>query len=305
MIRALLVCLLLCGGIAANASAQSAQGMVSFDDARLFYEVVGSGDPIIVVHGGPGLDHAYLQPGLDVLSRRYQLIYYDQRGTGRSTADLTEESINLERFVDDIDALRESLGHDRVTVLAHSFGSLIGLRYAMRYPDRLTALVLMNPVEPGSRFQAATGERAQSRRTAEDSAELAALTASESFAARDPETLSQVYRVAFRGTLRDRAQIDALDLDLAPLTASQGQDVARLLGGSMQEIDWWADLGDVETPVLVLHGTFDAPPVEMGRTLADAFPNGRFEALATGHFPYVEAPEALRSAVAAFFATLR
>lgn len=290
---------------ASSVAAQRAQGMVSLEDARLFYEVVGTGDPIIVVHGGPGLDHNYLQPGLDMLARRYQLVYYDQRGTGRSTAELTDESINLEAFVDDIDVLRESLGHDRVTVLTHSFGSLIGLRYAMRYPERLVALILMNPVEPGTRFQVASGERASERRTPEDVAELAELTGSPGFAARDVETLSQVYRVAFRSTLRDREAVDRLSLDLAPLTASQGQDVARLLGGSMQGLDWWADLAAIQTPTLVLHGRHDIPPLEMGQTLAEAFPTGTFEVLDTGHFPFVEAPEELRRAIAAFFATVR
>ena len=60
---------LLC--LAAPLTGQSArQGMLSLDGARIFYEVIGSGDPIIVVHGGPGLDHGYLQPGLDLLATR-------------------------------------------------------------------------------------------------------------------------------------------------------------------------------------------------------------------------------------------
>jgi pimeloyl-ACP methyl ester carboxylesterase len=64
-------------------SAQSRQGLLSLPEGRLFYEVVGTGDPIFVVHGGPGLDHRYLRPGLDVLASSHALVYYDQRGTGR------------------------------------------------------------------------------------------------------------------------------------------------------------------------------------------------------------------------------
>ncbi len=136
----------LLAGSFACAEPQGEAGFVAFEDATLAYEVVGTGDPIVVVHGGPGLDRSYLRPGIDVLASGHQLVFFDQRGTGESESELTDEAINLDRFVEDIDVLREHLGHDRITVLAHSFGSLIGTRYAIRFPDRLNALVLANPV---------------------------------------------------------------------------------------------------------------------------------------------------------------
>ena len=119
---------------------QARQGLVSLDDARIFYEIVGSGDPIVVVHGGPGLDHGYLQPGLDALATRNTLIYYDQRGTGRSSAALTASAINLDSFVQDIDAQgaargvrvdiqsparqRKPFGHDVALLIASLLGQL-------------------------------------------------------------------------------------------------------------------------------------------------------------------------------------
>jgi proline iminopeptidase len=293
-------------GLPASGAAQEArQGLVSLDDARLFYEVVGSGDPIIVVHGGPGLDHAYLRPGLDALATRHTLVYYDQRGTGRSSAELTPMAINLDAFVQDIDALRQVLGYDRVSVLGHSFGALIAIEYARRYPDETRALILMNPAEPGSRYRDQTAQRQRDRRRPEDGEELRVLRESEAFEARDPATLSQVYRIAFRQVLRDRAQINELSLDLATATARNGQDVAALLGASMGEVDWWDRLPTIETPTLVIQGRYDAPPPEMGQALAEAFPRGSYEVLNTGHFPYVEDRQALLSAVSGFFATLR
>jgi proline iminopeptidase len=279
--------------------------LVSLDDARVFYEVVGTGAPIVVVHGGPGLDHRYLRPGLDALGTRNTIVYYDQRGTGRSSAELTASSINLDSFVQDIDALRQVLGYDQISVLGHSFGALIAIEYAARHPEETRALILMNPVEPGSRFQDQTAERQRARRTAEDAEEMRELRASEAFQAKDPATLSQVYRVAFRQLLRDRELIDELDLNLQSPTARNGQDVAALLGASMGTVDWWDRLGTIQTPTLVLHGRYDAPPLEMGQALAEAFPVGTFEVLSTGHFPYIEDREGLLSAVSGFFAGLR
>lgn len=281
------------------------QGMLSLEDARLFYEVVGAGDPIIVVHGGPGLDHSYLQPGLDALGTRHTLVYYDQRGTGRSSAELTPEAINFDAFVDDVDALRQALGFDRVSVLGHSFGAMIALRYALRYPDNLRALILMNPTEPGTRFQEQTAQRQATRRTEEVAEEMAELRETEAFQARDAATLSRFYRLAFRSVMRNPDQVEQVDLDLSGTTARNGQDVASLLGQSTGAIDWWTELALVQAPTLVLHGRYDAPPIDMARELAEAFPVGSLAVLDTGHFPYVEDRDGLLSAVSGFFAGLR
>lgn len=291
---------------AAHAEAQTArQGLLSLDDARIFYEVVGSGEPIVVVHGGPGLDHEYLQPGLDVLATRHTLVYYDQRGTGRSEAALEESVINFDVFVEDIDRLREALGYERVSVLGHSFGALMAMEFARRYPDRTRALILMNPVEPGSRYRDETMERLERRRTPEVSEEMARIRDSEGFEARDPATLSRFWRLSFQPVVEDPGVVERLDLELAGTTARQGPDVARLLGTSLGTVEWWDRLSAIEAPTLVLHGRHDAPPTDMGRELAEAFPLGTFEVLDSGHFPYVEDRQGLLSAVSSFFAGLR
>ncbi len=284
------------------------QGLFSLEDARLFYEVIGTGEPIVIVHGGPGLDHSYLQPGLDILAARNTLIYYDQRGTGRSEAELDSSAVNFDAFVDDIDALRQVLGHDKITVLTHSFGTLLGIEYALRYADNLTALILMNPTEPGTRFGDQTRTRQAAATTEEDAAEMQELTASEAFQARDPATLSQVYRVAFRATFRDRTRVEELELDLSERTAQNGQDVARLLGESLGMgsggIDWWDRLADIAAPTLVVHGRYDIPPVAMARALSEALPRGSLAVLNSGHFSYIEDAGGLTSAIAGFLGAL-
>ena len=285
--------------------AQSArQGLLSLEDARIFYEVLGSGEPILIIHGGPGLDHRYLRPGLDALAARHTLIYYDQRGTGRSTTEIGPETISLGAFVEDIEALREVLGYERIHVLTHSFGSRIGLTYAHRYPDRVRSLVLLNPVEPGSRFGAETARRRAEARTPEDSAELAMLTTSEAYEARDAATLAHVFTVAFRAAMQNPDRVDELDLDLMDTTARQGQDVAELLGRELGTVDGWGRLSEIEAPTLVIHGRFDLPPLAMATALSEALPNGRLTVLESGHFPYVEDRDGLVAAVSGFLAGL-
>lgn len=295
----------LCAGLASPAgtlSPQSRQGLLSLPEGRLFYEVVGSGDPIFVVHGGPGLDHRYLRPGLDVLAASHALVYYDQRGTGRSDVPLNEATINLDAFVQDIEELRQALGYERITVLGHSFGGLVALAYTRAHPDAVQALVLMDTAEPGSRFAAATARRQAAARTAADSAEIAEAMASPGFAARDRGTMSRIYRAAYRGTLHVPDRVNELDLELSARTAKNGPEVARLLGTSMGKVDWWDSLGDVTVPVLVVHGRYEPAPLAMAKALAEAFPRGRFVPLDSGHFPYIEDPQGLAEAVSGFLA---
>jgi len=279
---------------------QGRQGLMSLPEGRIFYEVVGSGDPIVVIHGGPGLDHNYLRPGLDVLAQGHTLVYYDQRGTGRSAVDLDSAAINIDSFVEDIEGLREVLGYERITLLAHSFGGLIGIQYALRHPDRTRALILMSSVEPGGRWRTQATVRQQAARTEADSVELAGLLASDGFAERAAPVMSQIYRVSFRSTLKNPDRVGELNLDLSSATAHDGPEVARLLGTSLGTVDWWDDLPGIDVPTLVVHGRYDPTPPAAAREMAEAFPQGKLVMLDTGHFPFVEDPSALLAAVSAF-----
>ena len=280
------------------------QGIVTLEDARLFYEVVGSGDPIFVVHGGPGLDHEYLQPGLDVLGRTNTVVYYDQRAMGRSTGDLDPSIINLDTLVDDIEMLRQALGYQRINVLTHSSGMFIGLEYASRHRENVRTLILMNPIDAGAEYRDQEATRLRAATTAEDSTELSNLRGSEGFGANDPGTLSQLNRVLFRRLLRDRERISELSLDLAATTARNGEDVSRLVELSMGEVDWWEKMLTVDVPTLVIHGRYDVVPSGVSRALVDALPEGRLSVLNSGHFPYLEDPDGLQSALSGFFVEL-
>ena len=110
-------------------------------DVSLFVKVMGQGEPLLLMHGGPGLDHSTLS-SLEPLADRFTLIFYDHRCNGRSTGAV--ESMTWENLTADADALRQTLGFDRWAVLGHSFGGLVALEYALRYPDRLSRLLLLD-----------------------------------------------------------------------------------------------------------------------------------------------------------------
>lgn len=111
-------------------------------DVRLFVEVVGRGYPLVLMHGGPGGDHWTMLP-FRQLADRFTVVFYDHRCNGRSVgAPVT--SMTWENLTADADALRQKLGFEKWAVLGHSFGGKVALEYALRYPERLSHLILLD-----------------------------------------------------------------------------------------------------------------------------------------------------------------
>ena len=111
-------------------------------DVSLYVKVMGRGYPLVLMHGGPGLDHTSLL-ALQPLADQFTLIFYDHRCNGRS-AGAEVSSMTFENLTADADALRQTLGFDKWAVLGHSFGGNVALEYALRYPQNLSHLILMN-----------------------------------------------------------------------------------------------------------------------------------------------------------------
>jgi proline iminopeptidase len=127
---------------------------VAVNDAEIFFDVEGTGlkvtpkgmieKPVcVILHGGPGGDHSAYRPWLSELADYMQLIYVDHRGTGRS-GKVPFESLKIEQFADDLDALRETLGIEKWNVLGCSFGGMWALTYAVRHQEKIDKLILLD-----------------------------------------------------------------------------------------------------------------------------------------------------------------
>ncbi len=111
-------------------------------DVNLFVKIIGQGYPLLVMHGGPGADHHTLL-ALRPCAGRFTLIFYDHRCNGRSTG-APVASMTWDNLTADAEALRQKLGFERWAVLGHSFGGMVALEYALRYPDSLSHLLLLD-----------------------------------------------------------------------------------------------------------------------------------------------------------------
>jgi proline iminopeptidase len=111
-------------------------------DVSLYVETMGSGYPLVLMHGGPGADHTTMLP-FRSCADRFTLVFYDHRCNGRSQgAPVT--TMTWENLTADADALRDELGFERWAVLGHSFGGQVALEYSLAYPDRVSHLILLD-----------------------------------------------------------------------------------------------------------------------------------------------------------------
>jgi len=125
-----------------TASVQQIRRRTSIRDVSLYVDVVGHGYPLLLMHGGPGADHWTLRP-FRACADQFTLVFYDHRCNGRSQG-APVSSMTWENLTADAEALRERLGFQRWAVLGHSFGGQVALEYALRYPDSLSHLVLLD-----------------------------------------------------------------------------------------------------------------------------------------------------------------
>lgn len=262
----------------------------------LFIRRVGSGPQVVVLHGGPGAHHDYLLPQYDLLARGRELVYYDQRGGGRSPA-ARETPLGWREHVADLAALREHLGLERLTLLGYSWGGLLAVLYYLEHPETVERLALVSPasvtVQRRRRFEAEFARRMADPAIQGAREELRASGLRE----RDAEAYRRrAFELSVAGYFRDFR--DAGKLTAFRVTARTQDAVWASLG----EYDLRDALRRVPLPAppsLVVHGTFDPIPIEGSRELAELL-RAELVELPVGHCPHVEATDAFARALDGF-----
>ncbi|MFI6340211.1 alpha/beta fold hydrolase [Streptomyces sp. NPDC050535] len=270
------------------------------DGTKLTYHVFGDGSPVICLPGGPMQASVYLGD-LGGLSAHRKLVMLDLRGTGQSQTPADPSSYRCDRLVDDVEALREQLGLDRIDLLAHSGGTNLAVLYAARHPERVRRLALITPsvLAVG---QAITGElRRETARLRRDEpwfpAAFAALEAITDGRATDGDW--QAIAPFHYGRWDERAR--------AHQAAEDGQrnnEAAAVYGaeGAFDPAGTRAALALLGAPVLLLAGEADLnspPPAMTG--FAGLFPNARLVVQpGAGHFPWLDDRERFVATTAGF-----
>jgi proline iminopeptidase len=295
-------------GSAFTAGAQAVrEGYVaSVDSVRIYYKVVGAGrDTVVVLHGGAGLTMDYLVPDFAPLAASHTLIFYDQRGSGRSRAPHDTVHISAAKHVADLDAVRAHFRLTRLTLLGHSWGGELAALYASAHPDRVARAILEDPAPPAAdpRFQVTTwadsSKRASIRR-------LGRLAGDRSL---DRVVTCRAYmQQMLRGYWSDPNDTLAMqkmpgDVCSYPEAMDDVNAVGALTDRSLRNQDILGGLSVVHVPVLIITGRQDPIPWDDSQQWAAALPDARLMIVEhAGHFPHVEQPELFFGAVNSFLA---
>ena len=252
---------------------------------RLFERRIGEGPETIVLHGGPGAHHDYLLPGFDLLAPGRTLVYYDQRGGGRSPVE-RDVPVGWQEHVADLEALREGWGLDRLTLAGYSWGGLLSLLYTLEHPHRVERLALVSPAPcwraARDEFEARFAERSRSPAILAMREELARSNLKE----RDPEaSRRRAFELSVAGYFHDPTR--ARELTPFRITGRTQQAVWDSLG----DYDLRPRLGTLRVPAVVLHGDADPIPPAASKVLAELLQAPLHLVPRCGHVPYVEAPD--------------
>jgi proline-specific peptidase len=279
--------------------------VVSSDGLTLRYEVEepddATGPPLLCAAGGPGRASEYLGD-LGGLAAQRRVVRLDTRGTGRSAAPDDPSGYAIDRLVADLDAVRESLGEERIDLLGHSAGGPVALAYAATHPDRLRRLVLVTTyLQPGPEAEQEREALKASRadepwyaeaREAEDGMRYARSA--------EQQRLSRLLRPFYYGVWNDRtaAHASAADHQMSPRAE------AGISAGFRSVAERAEELLAVDVPTLVVLGALDViTPPAGGRRMAEQLPSAEVVVLdGLGHFPWVDGPDAFVEVVGTFLA---
>lgn len=256
----------------------------NINGTRIFFDVEGMGwvpdGPVLrqkpvcfVLHGGPGGDHTGYKPGLTPLAEKMQLIYIDNRGSGRS-AKGSQESYSLENNVEDIEALRKHLGLDKIILHGHSYGGMVAQTYALRYPDNVAGLLLLT-TSPSYEFLHKAQKIVEQKGTEEMKA-IAQVLWEGAFSSQEQlskfyELMAPMYSVTHNADPSEEERKAAMDARARSNRCFEALNEG--FGGFLKTFDLRDKLSSIHVPTLVMGARHDwITPVEDSEEIASLIP---------------------------------
>ena len=285
--------------------------LTTSDSARLFYRVMGrGGDTLIAIHGGPGVDLESIAGDFAPLAEHHVVIFYDQRGAGRSELPKDTTRLVVARQIADLDEVRRHFGAQRVTLVAHSYGPLLAASYALAHAEAVSKMVFFGAVPPRrgdfwQRFAANMSLRLDSaaRATQADASKrLADPNADTRQACRDYWAVGMRPRLAEPDRTLPLIKSDLCASD--PAGIRYGLTVTnRVVMASYGDWDLRARLRRLNVPTLVVHGERESIPMDLVEEWVTSLPRARLLRVPrAAHFTYAERPELVWPEVERFLA---
>ena len=271
-------------------------GKISSQGIKLYYEIHGQGQPMLLLNGGPGFSHEYLEP-LKSLADQAKLVFYDQRGTGQSDK-ANPSTYTIDANVEDLEQLRQQLGLGKCILFGHSWGGILAQSYILKYPQNVSRLILADTFACTADINAAL-QRMRAAVPAEVRAVYEKYEREGLYKGRDryPDEYQAALDVAYEPVTISTPPPEYLQRMFSKLAydvyrAMWGEVSEFVVTGTLAEFDARPRLSEIHAPTLVIVGANDMPTVEMARDIAQRIPNARLEVFERSrHFPFIEETE--------------
>ncbi|MDO7908180.1 alpha/beta hydrolase [Paenibacillus sp. JX-17] len=268
-------------------------GMLEVNGTKLWHLMNGQGLPVVLLHGGPG-SYDYMEPVAEMLTRDYQVIRYDQRGSFRSAK---KGPYHTAIMIKDLEQLRMSLGIERWVVCGHSWGAFLALAYTACYEERVEALIYMSGTGIDPDWHQDYRVNRLKLMQAADREEYTYLRSTvEQLSGKEQENALNRIRYLSAGTdlfyperrhLLPKTESPYLN---AEVNASVNSDTANW----MVKNDFRLQVRKIRVPSLFVHGAADPRPAGYAARLSQLLSNSRMKVLPqAGHYPWIDQPALL------------
>lgn len=290
------------------------EGFVDAHGEMIYYEIIGRGAPLMIVHGGPGASHDYFLPYLLPLARHNQLIFIDERGSGRSQKLADPAGYTVENTVEDVEAVRQALSLGKITLLGHSYGGVLAQAYALKYQQNLTHLILCSTFPSTSQmnevFNKMKAKMSDDLRNRIDSMEKAGLfghglpyeqnryTDDYMKAAWGEGYFPYIYQNHPDANYDPIAQ-GVMSWDL--YREMWGSDGEFVIDGNLKSVEYVDQLHTIHVPTLILVGDHDECDPSLSREMHQKIAGSRLVILPkSGHMTFVDQPDLFMGSVDSF-----
>ncbi|HEY5058764.1 MAG TPA: proline iminopeptidase-family hydrolase [Gaiellaceae bacterium] len=289
-------------------SARAVEGRIPFRGHETWYRVVGGEDapgklPVVCLHGGPGATHWYLEPLEGIAAGGRRAVFYDQLGCGASSQPHDPSLWTVELFVDEVYAVCEALGLERLHLFGNSWGGMLAMEVALTKPDWLASLVLASSPASIPQWVEETGKL----RALLPGDVQATLTRHEEAGTTDSPEYEEACLVFYR---RHVCRVDPFPDCVARAFAELSREVYETMNGpsefhvtgTLREWSVVPRLGEIDVPALVVSGEHDEATPAISRTVHEGIRGSELVLLdGCSHMAHVEQPERYLALLDGFF----
>ena len=284
------------------------EGRIPFKGHSTWYTIVGEGEepgklPLLLLHGGPGGAHDYMESMGELARGGRRVIMYDQLGCGKSPVPSDPDMWTVELFIEEVDAVRQALGLERLHVLGQSWGGMLGMEYALTQPDGVESLVICDSparmdlwVEEANRLRAELPSEVQ-----------ATLLKHEQDGTTDDPAYEEACLVFYNRHVCRVPWSESVARSFAQMPnevymTMNGPSEFHCIG-TLRTWDVTPRLGEITIPTLVISGRYDEATPRISQEVSDGIPGSEWVLFEeSSHMPHEEEPERFRQVVGDFLA---